>query len=122
VNAKMAQDEETENQSVGTSAENRPLLQVRRQQKTNTNAPNLWRFNSGARPIKILCLVILMVSIEFEETVQAVPTLRLYESAICQRHFGRPVPESQCKIDSVQRKLAWIRGWQGLFDAVPSMS
>jgi len=68
----------------------------------------------------IAYLIFLMVSLEFEESIQAVTTLRLYESAICQQYYHGPVDESKCKVGPVQQKLGRVRGWQGLFDAIPS--
>lgn len=80
----------------------------------------------GLRPIpSVVFLIILMVLLELEESIQAAPTVRLIESAICQKHFssvesGLSVDESRCKDDIIQRRLAFVRGWQGLFDAIPS--
>ena len=73
----------------------------------------------------VVFLIILMVLLELEESIQAAPTVRLIESAICQKHYssvesGLPVDESICKYDIIQRRLAFVRGWQGLFDAIPS--
>ena len=73
----------------------------------------------------VVFLIILMVFLELEESIQAAPTVRLIESAICQKHYssvepGLLVDESRCKDDIVQRRLAFVRGWQGLFDAIPS--
>ncbi len=73
----------------------------------------------------IYYLIVLMVLLGLEEFVQAAPTIRLLESAICQQHYVTsdnegPINEEICKIDKIQRRLAFIRGWQGFFNALPS--
>lgn len=68
----------------------------------------------------IVYLIFLMVCLEFEESVQAIPTVRLYESAICQQYYNGTVEESSRKTKPIQQNLAQIRRWQGLFDALPS--
>jgi hypothetical protein len=82
--------------------------------------PSPWRPSSKSRIPMVVYLICLMTSLELEESIQAVPTVRLYESAICQQYYNGPADENKCKIGSVQQKLAWVRGWQGLFDALPS--
>lgn len=99
--------------------EDEPLLQSS-SRDAEVPARKVVLTQSRVPPIVWVCL--LMGLLEFEVGVQVVPTLRLYESAICYQHYNQTVDESKCKIDSIQQKLAWVRGWQGLFDALPSMS
>jgi hypothetical protein len=65
-------------------------------------------------------LVLLMTLLELEESLQSVPTVRLYESAVCQQYYKAKVSEDKCKTKKIQQNLAYVRGWQGLFDALPS--
>ncbi len=103
-----------------------PLLQEDQREEDDDNqdeeeeTPSPWRASSKSPIPMIVYLMFLMISLEFEESIQAVPTVRLYESAICQQYYSGPVDESKCKVGSVQQKLAWVRGWQGVFDALPS--
>lgn len=84
--------------------------------------PLLGKTDPARRQIPtIVWVCVLMGLLEFEESVSMVPTVRLYESAVCHRYYKRPVAESECKIDHIQKKLAWIRGWQASFDSLPSM-
>lgn len=69
----------------------------------------------------------LVIFLEFEESLQRAPTIRLLENAICQRHYQRfrddsltqPVEEGDCKIRPIQERLAFLRGMMSLFDGVP---
>ena len=69
-------------------------------------------------------VVLLTALFQFEEVAQAAPTVRLIEYSLCQRYNqGEPGPidEHLCKTDEIQSHLAFIRGWQVMFDAIPSM-
>ncbi|KAF3937485.1 hypothetical protein ABW19_dt0204557 [Dactylella cylindrospora] len=68
----------------------------------------------------------LIILLELEEVVQSAPTIRLLELAICQRYYGDrgidgPIDEGMCKIDDVQTQLAYIKGGQGFFEAIPTL-
>jgi hypothetical protein len=72
----------------------------------------------------VIYVVALTILFQFEEVVQAAPTYRLTEYAVCQQHYrdsSFPVEENLCKIEAVQARVAFIRGWQVVFDALPSM-
>lgn len=73
-------------------------------------------------PIPYLPALLLLLS-ELAELLLVSPRIRLLESSICRTHYGLPsVPESQCKIPEVQTRLAYIRGWQVFFEALPVMA
>ena len=85
-----------------------------------SEAPSPWR-PSRATPVPMMFyLILLMVLLELEESMQSVPTVRLYESAVCQQYYKDKVSEDKCKASSIQQTLAHVRGWQGFFDALPS--
>jgi len=68
------------------------------------------------------CLIVLY---ELEENIITSPIVRMLEDAICQQYYASKsigngnVPESSCKIDVVQQKLAHITGYYGLFKNIP---
>ncbi|KAI5855417.1 major facilitator superfamily domain-containing protein [Tricharina praecox] len=73
-------------------------------------------------PIPYLPALLLLLS-ELSELLLVSPRIRLLESSICRTHYGLPsVPEAECKIPDVQRRLAYIRGWQVFFEATPVMA
>ncbi|KAH7081199.1 hypothetical protein BKA63DRAFT_540380 [Paraphoma chrysanthemicola] len=59
------------------------------------------------------------------------PRTRIFEANLCLSYYREhdvsvigahgSIPESFCKIDAVQQKLAMIFGWQDLFDALPGL-
>jgi MFS family permease len=59
------------------------------------------------------------------------PRTRIFEANICLSYYREhdasvigpdgTIPESQCKIDAVQQKMAMIFGWQDMFDALPGI-
>jgi len=74
---------------------------------------------------------LLIVLYELEDNIMFPPTVRLLENAICQQHFAAlqsshvivvPVPEAMCKIEAVQSRLAYVRGWLSLFKTAPGSS
>ena len=68
---------------------------------------------------------ILIVLYELAENIYIPATLRLLENAVCQQYYiakgsgQSPVSEALCKIDQVQIKLAYIRGFYALFKTLP---
>lgn len=84
-----------------------------------SEAPSPWQPSRATRVPMMVYLIILMVLLELEESMQSVPTVRLYESAVCQRYYKDKVSEDKCKIRKIQQTLADVRGWQGFFDALP---
>ena len=68
---------------------------------------------------------ILIVLYELAENIYIPATLRLLENGVCQQYYitkesgQSPVSEALCKIDQVQIKLAYIRGFYALFKTLP---
>ncbi|OCK91093.1 uncharacterized protein K441DRAFT_576376 [Cenococcum geophilum 1.58] len=76
------------------------------------------------RPPSLVFVFVLVVLLELEESVQKVPTIRLLENAICQKHYqdetlSGPINESMCKTEFIQVRLAHIRGLLSFFDSLP---
>lgn len=73
----------------------------------------------------ILMLALLKFAITSSGMLLMMPIIRLIEDHICRRHFhlGQAdlLPEMQCKVDEVQKALAWLGGWQSLVSAVVNM-
>jgi hypothetical protein len=53
-------------------------------------------------------------------TMVLIPLGRLIEDVICRQHYGTSgtIDESQCKVDEVQARLAWLGGWTAAIDSV----
>jgi len=56
----------------------------------------------------------------FGETLQPAPRIAIYESIVCQQHYGSPGPHD-CKIAPVQEELAFLGGIERLSIIVPSI-
>ena len=67
----------------------------------------------------------LLLLSELAELVLISPRLRLLEASLCRTHYlaqDPPVhdpPEALCKLAAIQTRLAYIRGWQVFFEAIP---
>lgn len=81
----------------------------------------------------ILCVLCLQFLISFAKHIIEVPTIRLFEIAICNRYYrdvqvigqsiskGTQVDERRCKIVQIQNELAFLVGWRFAFDALPGL-
>ncbi|KAF3044822.1 hypothetical protein E8E12_010935 [Didymella heteroderae] len=56
----------------------------------------------------------------FGETLQPAPRIAIYESIVCQQHYGAPGPHD-CKIAPVQEELAFLGGIERLSVIIPSI-
>lgn len=56
----------------------------------------------------------------FGETLQPAPRIAIYESIVCQQHYGSPGPHD-CKIAPVQQELAFLGGVERLSIIIPSI-
>lgn len=56
----------------------------------------------------------------FGETLQPAPRIAIYESIVCQQHYGSPGPHD-CKIAPVQEELALLGGIERLSIIIPSI-
>ncbi|KAN0070855.1 major facilitator superfamily domain containing protein [Elaphomyces granulatus] len=120
----IAVGDETDHDADSSAAE--PLLQRQnshdeRPPEDASEAPSPWRPSRATRVPMMVYLILLMVLLELEESMQSVPTVRLYESAVCQQYYKDKVSEDKCKIRKIQQTLAHVRGWQGFFDALPTL-
>ncbi|EUC45994.1 hypothetical protein COCMIDRAFT_4839 [Bipolaris oryzae ATCC 44560] len=87
------------------------------------------RFNARikqwtAHPPTLIFVFLLIIFLELEESVQRAPTIRLLENAVCSQYYRDEldvgdIEESMCKTPAIQSKLAHIRGFLSLFDAIP---
>lgn len=60
---------------------------------------------------RIWPLVLLLILIHLSTVLYTLPLNRVIELRLCQTHYSIPDPEEKsCKIDEVQRQLAWIQG------------
>jgi hypothetical protein len=82
----------------------------------------------GVRKASYLVAVILFL-IESADLLLLLPKIRLLEALICHRHYYNnpssipPTSEIEvklCKIAPIQSQLAYVRGWQVFWDALPS--
>jgi hypothetical protein len=64
------------------------------------------------RSLRIWPLLTLLLLVNLSTVLYTLPLNRVIELRLCQEHYGldRPVSEKMCKIDDVQRKLAWLQG------------
>ncbi|GJC93274.1 major facilitator superfamily transporter [Colletotrichum higginsianum] len=73
----------------------------------------------------ILMLALLKFALTCKGMLLMMPLMRLVEDDICHKHYGRDpselIPEMECKVDEVQKDLAWLGGWQSLIGAVVNM-
>ncbi|KAK1474072.1 major facilitator superfamily transporter [Colletotrichum tamarilloi] len=70
----------------------------------------------------IFMLALLKFAITIKGMMLMLPMMRLIEDDICHKHYktspAEVIPEMKCKVDEVQKQLAWLGGWQSLIGAV----
>jgi MFS family permease len=82
--------------------------------------------------VLLVSLIVLLVAIiDIGAFLGEPPKTRIYEANICLSYYREHdpsaigpdghIPESLCKIDAVQQKLAVIFGWADTFDAIPGI-
>lgn len=81
----------------------------------------------------VICVLCLQFLISFAKHIIEVPTIRLFEIAICNRYYrnsqalgpsifnGGLIDESNCKLPQIQNELAFLVGWRFSFDALPGI-
>lgn len=98
----------------------------------------VWQsFTDGAAALKdflyenpiLICTFCLQFCNYFSKHVVEVPIIKLFEQAICDRHYAvhsdvrsaaaGSIDEQMCKIPAVQNELAGLVGWKFTFDALP---
>ncbi|KAF1834478.1 hypothetical protein BDW02DRAFT_331432 [Decorospora gaudefroyi] len=92
----------------------KPLLSISPSSRTPSAMPS----TTGRRAI--WPLVLLLVLVHLSTVLYTLPLNRVIELRLCQEHYqlhdpssfqpDRSIPEELCKIDSVQRRLAWLQG------------
>ena len=79
----------------------------------------------------VILVFILITIVDVGAFLAEPPKTRVFEANICLAYYEEndpskirsdgSVPETLCKIDEVQQKLAMIFGWQDTFDAIPGL-
>ena len=81
----------------------------------------------------VVCVLCLQFLVSFAKHIIEVPTIRLFEIAICDRYYNRlntitqvmvytaQIDEEKCKIPVIQNDLAFLVGWRFAFDALPGV-
>ncbi|EAW08898.1 putative MFS transporter [Aspergillus clavatus NRRL 1] len=88
---------------------------------------------SARRRLHLFALCVLLLTIgDFGIFLVTVPQTRLYESIACYRYYethepsrigpGGSVREQWCKIAPVQAEVAFVRGYEALFTAIPGVA
>ena len=86
------------------------------------------------REIRIItCVLCIQFLISFAKHITEVPSVRLFEIAICNRYYlyqrifnaelleDPRIDEKQCKIPEIQNDLTFLVGWRFAFDALPGL-
>ena len=78
----------------------------------------------------LICTFALQFCTYFAKHVIEVPTIKLFEQAICNRYYTyesthpspiQDVDEGRCKIPAIQNELAALTGLKFTFDALPGL-
>ena len=73
----------------------------------------------------LICTFALQFCTYFAKHMVEVPTIKLFEQAICNRYYsGQSIPnidEGLCKIPTIQIELATLTGLKFTFDALPGL-
>ena len=110
-----------EEQEDGQSAE---YSETQRRQKTPRRC--LTSRLQAKKPSTIITLLaLLMFSVALSGLLFLVPMFRLMEDAICHVHYEKelsePIEEKLCKVDEVQKYLAYLGGWSALLNSIIGM-
>ena len=123
--------------------EERPLLSHDEEQASESEPPSrskTWRWlTRGSVGLKdfllenpiLICTFCLQFCFYFAKHIIEVPSIKLFEQAICNRYYdrldalafvsGQPVDEHLCKIPPIQNELANLTGLKFTFDALPGL-
>jgi MFS family permease len=73
-------------------------------------------------PRRAIALPFLLYTLfAFVTILLEVPTVRLFENAICNRYHGKATEETMCKTATIQRKLAYVVGWKTSLDSLAGL-
>lgn len=123
--------------SPDTDDERNPLLSLDSQE---SHIPRIWQWLVGGstavkdflfhNPI-LICTFCLQFCFYFAKHMVEVPSIKLFEQAICNRYYnrqkeltfmsGQPIDENLCKIPPIQDELATLVGLKFTFDALPAL-
>lgn len=123
--------------SPNTDDERHPLLSLDSQK---SHSLEIWQWLVGGsiavkdflfnNPI-LICTFCLQFCFYFAKHMVEVPSIKLFEQAICNRYYnrheeltlssGQPVDEHLCKIPAIQNELANLVGLKFTFDALPAL-
>lgn len=82
----------------------------------------LARFQARKRKTVIALLAVLMFSITTSGMLILIPIFRLMEDAVCHLHYDKPrsepIEEQLCKVDGVQKELAFLGGIGAMLNSV----
>ena len=120
--------------------ERQPLLPLVHQHNKSPTPHTVWQWPIRAilavktflveNPI-LICTFALQFCTYFAKHMVEVPTIKLFEQAICNRYYSEQsihlrtrapeVDERYCKIPAVQNELASLTGLKFTFDALPGL-
>ena len=122
--------------SPNTDDARHPLLSLDSQE---SHRPKIWQWLvDGSTAVKdfllnnpiLICTFCLQFCFYFAKHMVEVPSIKLFEQAICNRYYNRheelafssgPIDEHLCKIAPVQNELANLVGLKFTFDALPAL-
>ena len=93
----------------------------------------VFQLQSFVSPLKspLILPFALYLSVSFATQLLEIPLLRLFENALCNRHYRfmgddslslyNNVDEILCKVSAVQDQLSDLVGWKICFDAIPGI-
>ncbi len=80
------------------------------------------RFQAQRRTTVVVLLAVVMFGVTTSGMLILLPMFRLVEDAICHLHYGKPlsepIGERLCKIDEVQKQLAYLGGLSAMINSV----
>lgn len=85
-----------------------------------SRSPSPERVTSRKSKQSIQPLILLLILVHLSAVLYTLPLNRVIELRLCQEHYERhdsglipqdgAIPEKLCKINEVQRRLAWLQG------------
>lgn len=83
------------------------------------------RFGAQKRTTVLALLALLTFILTTSGMLFFVPIFRLMEDAVCHIHYGKPksepIEERLCKVEAVQKELAFLGGVGAVFNSVVSL-
>jgi hypothetical protein len=105
-----------------TASETDGACQAYAYQKHGQRRGFLARFQARKRKTVVALLAVLMFSITTSGMLILIPIFRLMEDAVCHLHYDKPrsepIEEQLCKVDGVQKELAFLGGIGAMLNSV----